>query len=332
LQKVPSITQPLLTPAGYTVAANAGDAGTQGIFEIVHTRNPQTDSIATDIVAAFTMPATFVGTPKVMIVSAARDKLVNDVPKGGRRMLDEDPAGPMFYVIPTITRVDADYSNDVYTAVKIVGRGFNTRDTSSMVFGPDPLKLNPNESIPLAEGEYRVLASGAIIEALVKRDRNFPQWSIDYVSQSGKQVLDATFTRDDTIGPAVFDKTRCTFTPDTPKDGKVPVKLSVAGKFLVNSMVPSLAVAGQTLPPGSFTQQFVSANQWDFTATIPAGASQIAVTLTPTTKNLGRAVLCFGPVVDKAQKPEAAEKKGLPKQEMPPVAKNPKLPAAATRQ
>ncbi len=317
LQKVPSITQPLLTPAGYAVPTNAGDPGTQGVFEIVHTRNPKTDNIGSDIVASFTMPAAFVGTPRITIVSAARDKLVNEVPsgnklfKGGHHLLDDDPAGPMFYVLPAVTRVDADYSNDVDTIVKIVGRGFDTHEASSVVFGADALTLHTDPTTALAEGEYQVLANGAIIQARVKREKYFPQWSIDYVSQLGKQVVDATVTRDDSVGPVVADKD-CTFLPDTAKDGSLSVKLAVKGKFFSSSVTPAIAVAGKPLSATSFTQQFVNANEWDFTATVPSNTSKMAISFTPTTKNLVREVVCSSPAAKKVLKAKAANKHAPP--------------------
>jgi hypothetical protein len=335
LQKVPSITQPLLTPAGYAVPTNAGDAGTQGVFEIVHTRNPKTDNIGSDIVASFTMPAAFVGTPRITIVSAARDKLVNEVPSGNklsksrRHLLDGDP---MFYVLPAVTRVDADYSNDVDTIVKIVGRGFDTHETSSVVFGADALTLHADPTTALAEGEYQVLASGAIIQARVKREKYFPQWSIDYVSQLGKQVVDATIARDDSAGPVVADP-GCTFVADTAKDGNLPVKFAVKGKFFSSSMTTALAVPGKSASATPFTQQFVNANEWDFTATVPVGTSQIAVSFTPApaTKNLARTVLCSAPPAKKVLKAKAANKPAPRPAAMPetnPVTKNPSPPSS----
>ena len=209
LQKVPSVTQPILTPGNYAVPANAGDAGTQGVFEIVHTRSPKTDTIGSDIVATFVMPATFVGTPKIMIVSAARDTLVNeaiqyDPWRFTGKLLEDDPKGPMFFALPVITRVDADYPDNANARVKIVGHGFNTSESSSLVFGKDALKLHTNAATDVAPGEFRVLANGAVIEALIVRKDNFPQWSIDYVSQQGKQVVDANISRDDSVGPPVI--------------------------------------------------------------------------------------------------------------------------------
>jgi hypothetical protein len=335
LQKVPSVTQPLLTPPGYTVPANAGDAGTQGVFEIVHTRNPRTDDIGSDIVVSFTMPVTFVGTPRITIVSAARDKLVNEVPSGNKlfkgNLLDDDPAGPMFYPLPAITRVDADYSNDsVNTTVKIVGRGFDTRETSSFVFGTEPLRLHTDPNSPLIEGEYQVLANGAIIHAFIERKKYFPQWSIDYVSQRGKQVVDATITRDDSAGPAVLD-TGCTFTADVAKDGNLPVKITVTGKFFSSSMTTALAFPGKSASATPFTQQFVSANEWDFTATVPVGTSQIAISFTPApaTKNLTRTVICTVPPAKKVLKAKAANKPAPPPTAKPathPSTKNPPPP------
>jgi hypothetical protein len=176
-----------------------------------------------------------------------------------------------------------------------------------LVFGGDALTLHADMKTPLAEGEYRVLANGAILEARIKREKYYPQWSIDYVSQSGKQVVDATITRDDTGGPAVVGGA-CSFTPGTAKNGELPVTLAVKGEFFSNSMTPSIAVAGKPLAATSFTQQFISAKEWDFTATVPSGTSKLTVSFTPTTKNLIREIVCSAPSAKKVQKAKGGVK------------------------
>jgi hypothetical protein len=306
LQKVPSITQPMLTPAGYAVPANAGDLGTQGVFELVHTRNPK-DILGSDIVASFTMPATYTGTPKIMIVSAARDMLVNSATgedkkrfQGGDHLLDDDVEGPMFYALPAISRVDPtypDYGNDPKNQnvdLKIVGRGFDTHITSTLVIGTKAYKPYADLKTKFDPStEYQVIADGAIIEVTADRQKNFPQMSIDYISQSGKQMVDATVTRDDSGGPALMSG--CSGVLSAPaKKNNQPVTITLKGSFFSPAVSPTVSPTskGDDGKPIGAVPHFVSAGEWQIDAQVPTGTTSVQVTLKPSIAGNQRELPC----------------------------------------
>jgi len=324
LQKVPSITQPMLTPAGYAVPTNAGDAGTQGVFEIVHTRSAETDEVGSDIVASFIMPPTFLGSPNIEIVSAARDMLVNEAvkPHPPANTTEREPHlldKAMFYALPAITRVDPDYRPSGYdpkknliVGAKIVGHGFDTRETSSLIFGSKPLQLVTDNS-PLSAGQYRVLPGGSIIDAVVLRTDNFPTWSIDYTSIINGQQYDATFSRDDSTGPAILDPcTKKNVVLGTTTSGKTPLTLTVTGNFFSGTVTPTIALSPSSSadPAPTPTSTLKSQTEWDINVTVPSATANVTVSLIPTIKSYKSDTAPPCPLPQKpASKPQAKKPK-----------------------
>lgn len=283
LQKVPSVAQPMLTPSGYTVGPNAGDPMTQGVFEIVHTRERQ-DELGSDLVLTFTMPPTFTGTPKILIVSASRDKLVNDVRHrvgtDERTLIGDVDKPPMFYAPPAITRVDVTYPSATSALVRIVGRGFTEAVDSSLVIGTIALGPRANKLVPpVADHEFKVFDGGTVMSATVNRTNLPAQWSIDYISSVYQQVVDVTSTHDDTSGPANI--TSCKYTLGAAKDSVTPVQVTMTGKFFYPVNTPGLAVDGDSKKATGITSQLTGDSQWQIGADVPSDAKTFSVTIKP---------------------------------------------------
>lgn len=308
LQRVPSVTQPLLTPTGYTVSANAGDSTIQGVFEIVHTRERQ-DEMGSDLVLSFNMAPTFVGTPKILIVSAAREKLVNEVKlKNGQALLDGDPQGPMFYSLPTITRVDASYSADAKTVtLKAVGRGFTEADDSSLVIGITALAPRKDKAKdPVQDQEFQVLPGGTVLKAILTRAKFFPQWSLDYISTVAKQTVDASGTHDDTTGPAVINT--CSYITRGAASGSTSITVTVDGQFFAITTAPSLIADGDDKKITGLSSQVTGTTKWLLTASIPTATKTLTVSIKPSTPLYTATQTCSPPLKKPAASPGAKGK------------------------
>lgn len=104
----------------------------------------------------------------------------------------------------------------------------------------------------------------------------------------------------------------------------MPIDLAVTGKFFASAMTVALALEGRPIDSKSFTQQFKSSTEWDFTVTVPSGTSKITALFTLTSKNLVRDIDCSAKPVKKIVKPKGEKKSVPPPSAVPPTPKPPK--------
>jgi hypothetical protein len=264
LQKVVSLGQPMLEQTAFTVPASAGDAGVAGVFEMVGSKQ---------VILSFVMPSTFVGTPRIAIITPAREAVINGFNLhiwDGTRPHEETPLdskdiAPMFYQNPTLTRAAPNYNADdtgVSVLVDLFGQGFRKDIPHSFLFNSDALKEQAavEPPPPLAPGEYRVLNAG-VIQARFTRKPAYPHWHFDYMTHA-EQTIDTSITYDDD-GPPVISDDACTATVKTDKD-ITTADFTIAGRYFNAAATPvdkDIALTSVVL---------TSSTSWGLSTTLPA--------------------------------------------------------------
>lgn len=264
LQKVVSIGQPMLQPGSFTVPANAGDSAVQGVFEVVGRKQ---------IIASFSMPATFTGTPQIAIVTAMREAVINyytmqihDGVPGGKTLAQ---SADMFYSAPAINRVAPIYrSEDQTVAVSLFGQGLRIGAPRTLLLNGDVLseedRARPCTKAPDRSGTYCILNSGVILARFSRTDY-FPHWHFSLLVHNSEQPVDAAINYDDDGPPIIASKGACTLTEIKEDDVVTRIDMTMAGEYFTAGYTPVASNKQITVS----TTVLVSPKKWTISATVP---------------------------------------------------------------
>ncbi|MGI8742478.1 MAG: hypothetical protein ACR2NN_07885 [Bryobacteraceae bacterium] len=261
LQKVVAIGQPMLEQSAFTVPANAGDSGISGVYESVGSKQ---------IIASFVMPSAFVGTPRIALVTPAREAVINGyrmyVSDGdahaGYRRLDDTDILPMFYENANIARTTPikydEPGRSASVLVQLAGQGFRSAGTKTFLINGDVMarkgahdNLNP--------GEYRIIDSG-VIQARFDRSQYFPHWKFDFLDHQSSRTIDASITYDDDGPPSLG---ACSYTATKDSGGKLTsLEIVIEGQFF--SPIYSPVAMDKNLTISSVA--LLSPKSWDIMA------------------------------------------------------------------
>jgi hypothetical protein len=241
LQKVVSIGQPLIEQTAFTVPDNAGDKEVKGVFELVGTNK---------LVVTFSMPATFVGTPQIAVVTPANGAVINnfrawinkrtsDVNLAHQTSLAASDAEPMFYPGLSITRMSPEFPTPASlpsVMLQVFGQGFKKNPSHGE---SAKLLLNGKEFARTAEdhadpslGEFKI-DDDTRIRVLFKREDAYPHWHVDFFL---KDTPGASLSSDDP-GPPV--SATCAVDPGGSGSKDSPYQLRVTGDLLGSGFPPT---------------------------------------------------------------------------------------------
>lgn len=268
LQRVVSLGDPLLERAAFNVPPNAGEGGVQGVFEAVGKKT---------LLLSFTMPATYVGTPRIALISPTKAMVINGFKvrvNGVAQKLES--ADPIFIKPTTITRVAPEYCSagcsPATEMVKLQIFGSRLKPSAgenepSLLVNGKPLALQAG-SPPL--GSYSIINDG-LIQAVVKRDEVFPHWHIDYFvhDPNGDQV---SFSRDDD-GPIRTISCKLVEPKKAEKDKPQLVHALLTGDFLNSAFTPT----GNKNLSLTATSYEDSKRSWDIQGTVSNLASDATI-------------------------------------------------------
>ncbi len=284
LQAVPSVTQPLLTPAGYSVPANGGDSGVQGVFENIQGKH---------LVLSFIMPPTFVGTPTIALVSVGQEKTVNNytVWPNGEKMpsandgkdcdksiskLECPGVAPMFIQNPAITGISATYSTEAdkdhpaTATLTIIGQGFKkpVKPGDAMLLISGHVLQPANDASNPHTNEY-VWQNSSVLTTTIDRNTFFPHWNLVYALPQIAQTFTASFTQDDG-GPAVFTNTdTCTYEVNS---SAKTLHFVLTGDFFSASNTATVLQNSTDLKP---TTTFIKKTEWDMDVAQPSDMTNL---------------------------------------------------------
>jgi hypothetical protein len=286
LQKVVSLSQPIPEQAGFAIPTNAGEPGIAGVFESVGSRQ---------LVLSFAMPAAFVGTPRIAIVTPTRAGSINDydleISDGstappsketgdpptrastdcsvastqkakGRRL---DDLTPMFHQVPTITRVSPQFAGtDVVVTLfgQGLGQGYRTGSAHALLLNGSILREHlSTPPTALAPDEYVILNPG-VIEARFDRKTYYPRWQLDYLEYGGPQTVDAPIAYSDDGPPTIGS---CELTETKEKETVTAVDITLKGQYFDVSSPPTV---GDSKNVSITSAVWVSPEAWKLSATV----------------------------------------------------------------
>jgi hypothetical protein len=277
LQKVVAIGQPMLEQTAFNVPGNAGETGIAGVFEMVGSKQ---------IIMSFVMPGAFVGTPRIAIVTPAREAVINsysiDILNGGtgsaRGRLDGPEVAPMFYQNPTIVRATpaylaADDTSPNETAnqsvlLSLFGQGFLRTTAHTMIINGDVLteqiQSNTVPTPALKPGEYQIVNS-SLVQTRFDRQKYYPNWHIDYLVNGTDQTIDAPASYDDDGPPTV---SACQIKEIKEKGAVTAVEVVLKGKYFNAAYTPVALNKNVALKSTVLT----SAEAWGVSLAVPEGS------------------------------------------------------------
>lgn len=223
--------------------------------------------MSSNLIASFTMPAGYVGTPRVTVISAAREVLLGDELNHTPALRASDKSThPMFYSQPAITRVDARYPDPDHVALTIVGHGFDIDPGTTLLIGHTGYN-----GVARAVNQYAMPVPGMVLNVRVPRSDLFPHAVIDYITTDGNQSVDFAFPRDDDGPPKILE---CSGKAAGPSSGKQTVAFTIKGDYFVAGALPKPSLGD------NLNTTFKSPQEWDFNATLPRATKQIDVSIT----------------------------------------------------
>jgi hypothetical protein len=287
LQKVVSLGQPLLEQTAFNVPPNAGDNGVQGVYELVGGKT---------ILMSFLMPATFVGTPRIALITPAHASVINAFTiwvsdsehfriqsKIDCFAIDCLPkVSPMFYPGLAISRVTPVYDRATQATagtsgrpsllLQIFGQGFRSGASHTLLIDGHVLteQLPPNPAVDLDLNEFRVLTNG-LVQARIERSVYFPHYTADLLLGDPTQTLEATANYDDDGPP---DLRTCT--KSMTLDGATKtVRVVLTGDYFTPTFPPVSSNSNLVITSSSLT----SPKEWTVVGTPGAMLDQAEVVL-----------------------------------------------------
>ena len=265
LQKVVSIGQPMIEQTAFTIPDNAGDKDVKGVFEVVGTNK---------LVITFSMPATFLGTPQIAIVTPANGAVINnfkawinkpttDVNLANETSLAASDAEPMFYPGLSIARMSPEFptpASPPSVMLQVFGQGFKKNpshaESAKLLLNGKEFARTPGDHADPALGEFKI-DDDTRIRLLFKREDAYPHWHVDFFLKDTPGVTSAL----DDPGPPL--SAECSLQPGGTGAKESPFELRFTGKLLNNNYPPSSKDDNLVITSTALK----SPAEWDFNAT-----------------------------------------------------------------